>query len=129
ARTLDALAAQWPGSLEKFLRGFPIGVDPLIHLLAVSTICAERLQRDPELLHWLAQPEISASDRGPRRMLAALQASTTSLARDNFLELRRWKAREMTRIALREIAGVASLEDTMAELSCLAEVCLRAVYE
>ncbi len=129
SRALETLAAQWPGSLEKFLRGFPIGVDGLIHLLAVSTICAERLQRDPELLHWLAQPDVCASDRGPRRMLAELHASTTDLARDNFLALRQWKAREMTRIALREVAGVASLEETTAELSCLAAVCLTTVYQ
>jgi [glutamine synthetase] adenylyltransferase / [glutamine synthetase]-adenylyl-L-tyrosine phosphorylase len=129
ANALDVIAAQWPGSLEKFLRGFPIGVDALVHLLAISTICAERLQRDPELLHWLAQPEVCASDRGPRRMLAQLQASTTCVTADNFLELRRWKAREMTRIALREVAGVAALEQTMAELSCLAEVCLSTVYQ
>ncbi len=127
--TLEAIATQWPGSLEKFLRGFPVGVDALIHLLAVSTICAERLQRDPELLHWLAQPEICAFDRGPRRMLAELQAMSTSVVRENFLELRLWKAREMTRVALREVAGVASLDQTTAELSCLAEVCLLTVYQ
>jgi glutamate-ammonia-ligase adenylyltransferase len=126
---LEALAARWPGSLEKFLRGFPLGVDSLIHLLAVSTICAERLERDPELLHWLAQPEICASDRGPRRMKRELESSTTSVAGEDFLDLRLWKAREMTRIALREVAGVASLEETTAELSCLAETCLLTVYQ
>jgi [glutamine synthetase] adenylyltransferase / [glutamine synthetase]-adenylyl-L-tyrosine phosphorylase len=126
---LETLAAEWPGSLEKFLSGFPIGVDSLIHLLAVSNICAERLQRDPELLHWLSQPEICAAERGPRRMRRDLEASTTSVARDDFLDLRRWKAREMTRIALREVAGVASLEETTADLSCLAETCLLTVYQ
>src|SRR5213595_585080 len=35
----------------------------------------------------------------------------------------------MTRIALREVAEVSSLEDTTAELSCLAGVCLSTVYE
>lgn len=127
--TLEALAARWPGSLEKFLRGFPIGIDSLIHLLAVSNICAERLQGDPELLHWLAQPEICASERGPRRMKRELETSTTSVAREDFLDLRLWKAREMTRIALREVAGVASLEETTAELSFLAETCLLTVYQ
>ena len=126
---LEVLAAGWPGSLEKFLRGFPLGVDSLIHLLAVSTICAERLEQNPELLHWLAQPEICASDRGPRRMKRELETSTASVAREDFLDLRLWKAREMTRIALREVAGVASLEETTAELSCLAETCLLTVYE
>src|SRR5207248_819355 len=62
---LSEIAAGWDGSLPDFLRDFPLGEEALIHLLAVSQICAERLQRDPGLLRWLARPEISMSDRGP----------------------------------------------------------------
>src|SRR5436305_899626 len=126
---LNEIAAGWDGSLRDFLHDFPLGEEALIHLLAVSQICAERLQRDPELLRWLARPEISLSDRGPRRMLAELHASSQSVPAENFRALRLWKAREMTRIALREVAEVSSLEDTTAELSCLAGVCLAIVYE
>ncbi|PYL45857.1 MAG: hypothetical protein DMF40_14375, partial [Verrucomicrobia bacterium] len=127
--TLNALAAAWDGRLSEFLRDFPLGEEALIHLLAVSQICAERLQRDPGLLRWLARPEISMSDRGPRRMLAELHESSGSVAAENFHALRLWKAREMTRIALREVAEASSVEDTTAELSCLAGVCLATVYE
>jgi [glutamine synthetase] adenylyltransferase / [glutamine synthetase]-adenylyl-L-tyrosine phosphorylase len=127
--TLNALAAAWNGPLSEFLRDFPLGEEALIHLLAVSQICAERLQRVPELLRWLARPEISMSDRGPRRMRAELQSSSESIPAENFRALRLWKAREMTRIALREVAEASSLEDTTAELSCLAGVCLETVYE
>src|SRR6266480_3185935 len=126
---LNEIAAGWDGSLPDFLRDFPLGEEALIHLLAVSQICAERLQRDPELLRWLARPEISMSDRGPRRMLAELHSSSQSVPAEDFRALRLWKAREMTRIALREIAEASSLEDTTAELSCLAGVCLSIVYE
>ena len=111
------------------MRDFPLGEEALIHLLAISQICAERLQRDPGLLRWLARPEISMSDRGPRRMLAELHGSSESIAAENFRPLRLWKAREMTRIALREVAEASALEDTTAELSCLAGVCLATVYE
>src|SRR5882724_8814595 len=126
---LSEIAAGWDGSLPDFLHDFPLGEEALIHLLAVSQICAERLQRDPELLRWLARPEISMSDRGPRRMLAELHSSSKSVPAENFRALRLWKAREMTRIALRELAEASSLEDTTAELSCLAGVCLAIVYE
>src|SRR5438105_11533601 len=126
---LNEIVTRWEGSLPDFLRDFPLGEESLIHLLAVSQICAERLQRDPELLRWLARPEISLSDRGPRRMLAELHASSQSVPAENFRALRLWKAREMTRIALREVAEVSSLEDTTAELTCLAGVCLSTVYE
>src|SRR5438094_6844124 len=107
--TLNAIAAAWDGSLPNFLRDFPLGEQALIHLLAVSEICAERLQRDPELLRWLARPEISMSDRGPRRMLAELSSSPKSVPAENFRALRLWKAREMTRIALRELAEASCL--------------------
>jgi glutamate-ammonia-ligase adenylyltransferase len=127
--TLNALAAAWDNPLSEFLRDFPLGEEALIHLLGVSQICAERLQRDPELLRWLAGPEISMSDRGPRRMRAELQSRSKSIPAENFRALRLWKAREMTRIALREVAEASSLEDTTAELSCLAGVCLETVYE
>ena len=92
--TLNALAAVWDCPLSEFLRDFPAGEEALIHLLAVSQICAERLQRDPELLRWLARPEISMSDRGPRRMRAELQSSSESIPAENFRALRLWKARE-----------------------------------
>src|SRR5438045_7707792 len=101
---LNALAATWDGPLSEFLRDFPLGEEALIHLLAVSQICAERLQRDPELLRWLARPEISMSDRGPRRMRAELHGNSESIAAENFRPLRLWKARELTRIASREVA-------------------------
>ena len=126
---LSEITSGWDGSLPDFLHEFPLGEKALIHLLGVSQICAERLQRDPGLLRWLALPEISMSDRGPRRMLAELHGSSESIAAENFRPLRLWKAREMTRIALREVAEASALEDTTAELSCLAGVCLATVYE
>src|SRR5438874_3672901 len=128
-KALSEITSGWDGSLPDFLHDFPLGEEALIHLLAVSQICAERLQRDPGLLRWLALPEISTSDRGPRRMLAELRNSSESVSAENFHALRLWKAREMTRIALREVAEASSLEDTTAELSCLAGVCLATVYE
>src|SRR5438046_5524353 len=127
--TFTELAAAWDGSLPDFLRDFPLGENAMIHLMAVSQICAERLQRDPGLLRWLARTDISMSDRGPRRMLAELHSSSEAVPAENFRALRLWKAREMTRIALREVAEASSLEDTTAELSCLAGVCLSIVYE
>jgi glutamate-ammonia-ligase adenylyltransferase len=47
----------------------------------------------------------------------------------NFRALRLWKGRETLRIALREVAEAAPLEETTAELSQLAEICVRLVLE
>lgn len=129
-RVLSALAVIWgDDSLSSFLKEFPLGEKAVLELVAASTICSERLQRDPDLLRWLGRSEISASDRGPRRMRAELQAFCFDVTADNFRGLRQWKGREMTRLALREVANVATLEQTTLELSYLAEICLAVVVD
>src|SRR6266403_1649046 len=52
-----------------------------------------------------------------------------SISAGNFGALRFWKGREMARVALRELATVAPLEETTAELSRVAEICIRRVFE
>src|SRR4029077_13887034 len=39
-----------------------------------------------------------------------------------------WKGREMTRLALREVAEAAEIEEITAELSQLADICLTQIY-
>jgi glutamate-ammonia-ligase adenylyltransferase len=63
-------------------------------------------------------------------MLAALRAlARDGIANQNFAALRFWKGREMTRVAVRELAGVAPLEETTGELSHIAEICVCCVFE
>ncbi|MFL6583557.1 MAG: bifunctional [glutamate--ammonia ligase]-adenylyl-L-tyrosine phosphorylase/[glutamate--ammonia-ligase] adenylyltransferase [Chthoniobacterales bacterium] len=130
--TLESLWQSWPADaapLPALLEEFPLGEPALLHLLALSSICAARITRDPSLLLWLAQPEVSTAERGYAAMLDELHADPQlPIAANNFRALRLWKGREMTRIALREIAGAARLSQTMAELSQLAEVCVGEVY-
>src|SRR5438309_7565017 len=128
---LRQIAASWPADgspLRTLIEEFPLGAAPLLHLLAVSGICASRLSRNPDTLLWLAQPEVSLSRRSAAYMLNELRAfAGEGVATDNFRLLRQWKGREMTRIALREIANVAPLEETTAELSQIAGICIRHV--
>src|SRR5438067_10340761 len=132
ANTLERVAESWPGDappLADLLEQFPLGEAALLHLVSVSSVCAARLMRHPDILLWLARPEISDTPRGGRAMLVDLQrAGEGSAFAGNFEVLRFWKGREMTRIALREVAGVAPLEETTLELSQLAEICVREVY-
>ncbi|HEY1582475.1 MAG TPA: bifunctional [glutamate--ammonia ligase]-adenylyl-L-tyrosine phosphorylase/[glutamate--ammonia-ligase] adenylyltransferase [Chthoniobacterales bacterium] len=133
-RVLAALAANWApeGSpLDQVISGFPLGREALFHLLSVSSICGARLVQHPAMLFWLANPENSADRRGFGRMLTDLHnlAGRKSIAAENFRLLRFWKNREMVRIALREVAGVAPFEETIVELSQLADICLTKVYE
>jgi [glutamine synthetase] adenylyltransferase / [glutamine synthetase]-adenylyl-L-tyrosine phosphorylase len=128
---LDQILKNWPESappLVELIEQFPLGESALLHLLAISSICATRLQRNPEILLWLAEPEVSLARRGFAQMSNDLHIFTAdSVAADDFRLLRLWKGREMVRVALREIANVASLEETTAELSHIAEICIRRV--
>lgn len=132
-RTLRELKERWPADapeLRKVVEEFPLGADALLHLISVSSICAARLVRDPQILLWLRHPDVCADKRGRRRMITDLQVpNESSIASQNFRALRLWKGREMLRIALREVAGVASLEETTAELSQLAEICVEKVLQ
>ena len=129
--TLLSLNANWPAdalSLVDLIKNFPLGEKALLDLLAVSSACATRFMRHPEILLWLQQPEVSLSPRERAEMVSDLPPPEP-LAADNFAALRSWKNREMTRIALREVADVAPLEETTAELSNVAEICIRRVFD
>src|SRR6266478_3157365 len=130
---LIQLEEHWPETAQPLVdvvEQFPLGEAALLHLLAVSSICAARLTHDPDSLLWLCQPQICGAPRGYAEMLGYLQRSAgNSIADQGFAALRFWKGHEMTRIAVRELANVASLEETTGELSQVAEICIRNVFE
>ncbi len=129
-RALLQLEAAWPADLPplpEVVAGFVDGGVALAHLLSVSPVSAAKLFADPAALVWLAQPEIHHITRGPRRMQAAYDEVKLENFDQSFRGLRRVKAREMLRIALREVAGWSSVELTTLELTHLAEICLRVV--
>src|SRR6266568_3769573 len=131
--TLVQLSEQWPEKappLVRVIEQFPLGETALLHLLAVSSICATRLTRNPQTLLWLCKPEVCLASRGHAQMFHELHAMADgSIAKQDFATLRLWKGAEMTRVALRELANVAPLEETTGELSLIAEICIRGVFE
>ena len=131
--TLVRLSEFWPttgSALVDVIENFPLGEPALLHLFAVSSICASRVARRPELLLWLSRPDICLARRGYGEMLSDLQASSDgSIAAADFRTLRLWKGRETIRIALREVADAAPLEETTAELSQIAEICIGEVFQ
>ena len=102
--SLTNLSAGWPQAappLVDVIEAFPLGEASLLHLLAMSSICAARLGRDPGILLWLASPEICLSRRSLAQMSNELQVSVgDSFAAEQFQPLRNWKGREMVRVAL-----------------------------
>jgi [glutamine synthetase] adenylyltransferase / [glutamine synthetase]-adenylyl-L-tyrosine phosphorylase len=133
ATALIHLSEHWPETAPPFIdvvEQFALGEEALLHLLAASSICTARLTQDPDSLLWLCQPQICCAPRSYAEMLGYLRRSAgTSIGDQAFSALRLWKGREMARIALRELANVASLEETTAELSQVAEICIRNVFE
>jgi len=130
--TLIQLNEAWPHAaapLAEAIENFPLGEAAVLHLLSVSSICATRIVQNPELLLWLAQPEICLQGGDVVEMAVELhRAPQNDVAANKFCILRHWKNKEMTRIALRELANAAALEETTAELSQLAEICVREVF-
>ncbi|HST30498.1 MAG TPA: bifunctional [glutamate--ammonia ligase]-adenylyl-L-tyrosine phosphorylase/[glutamate--ammonia-ligase] adenylyltransferase [Chthoniobacterales bacterium] len=129
---LIQISEVWPaesGPLPELIENFPLGENALLRLLAVSSISIARIVRMPDLLIWLAKPETCARARSRGEMVSALDRFIeTDIAAQNFRALRRWKNQEMTRIALREVQNAADLEETTAELSQIAEICIREVF-
>jgi glutamate-ammonia-ligase adenylyltransferase len=127
------LSERWPANvlpLARVIEQFPLGEPALLHLLAVSSICATRVTQNPETLLWLCQPEVCLASRGYAEMAGDLRVlAGDSIAKQDFAALRFWKGREMTRVAVRELANVAPLEETTGELSQIAEICIRRVLE
>src|SRR5258705_13737642 len=109
--SLVQLSERWPANmlpLARLIEEFPLGEPALLHLLAVSSICATRLTQNPETLLWLHQSEVCLAPRGYPEMLGELHAvAGDSIATLDFAALRFWKGREMPRVALRELANVA----------------------
>src|SRR6266487_1814690 len=92
-----------------------------------------RWARQPCFTSWpsrvSAPPEICRQGRDVAEMADELRrAPQDDVAANDFRILRHWKNREMTRIALRELANAAALEETTSELSQLAEICVREVF-
>ncbi len=129
---LVQLSEKWPVTAPSFvdiIEQFPLGEAALLHLLAVSSSCTARFIRNPETLLWLHQPETCLAARDYGEMFNdLLTLAGNSIAAENFAVLRFWKGREMTRVALRELANVAPLEETTGELSQIAEICIRRVF-
>jgi len=131
--TLGRLNQSWPAEappLLEVIEQFPLGEAALFHLFSISSICASRVSQTPQILLWLRQPEVCLGHRDRVQMSHDLHTMPGGLmASANFRSLRLWKGREMVRIALREVADVAPLEETTSELSQVAEICIRRVFD
>ena len=100
-------------------------------LLAGSQVLVQWLQQHPEWLTGLTVEHL-AHPRRRQGLESELQQRLASAPQDldaALAEVRRFKRREQLRIATRDLAGLAPLEEVVGELSDLADVCLSAVWD
>jgi glutamate-ammonia-ligase adenylyltransferase len=95
-------------------------------ICAWSQFVAGNCIRHPDLLADLIATGDIKRCYGPEnyRRLAMIHARAAEDDNDLGKRLRTLRKREMVRIAWRDLAGWADLEETMRDLSCLAEACL-----
>ncbi|MDQ3972978.1 MAG: bifunctional [glutamine synthetase] adenylyltransferase/[glutamine synthetase]-adenylyl-L-tyrosine phosphorylase, partial [Actinomycetota bacterium] len=110
------------------LRDNPPVAELLAQVLGRSPLVGEWLERQPEVVGHLAEPAELARglEREDYRRLAGgllRRGEDPAGAAD---ALRRLKRREVARIAVRDLAGLAGVSDVAAELTGLAEACLEA---
>jgi glutamate-ammonia-ligase adenylyltransferase len=97
----------------------------LRHVIAASEFVAASLLQDPDVLPWLGRhcaDSAAAAINGEHASLVDA-APTDEAARR---ALRTWRRRAMARIAWRDIAGRATVTETLQDVSDLADACIRA---
>ncbi|MGZ4150476.1 MAG: [protein-PII] uridylyltransferase family protein, partial [Actinomycetota bacterium] len=113
-------------SLAVTFRDAPGAAERTCHLLGASRVVGEALRRQPEFVDVLDDDEALAHET-TRAELVADAFDTLEWRGDKEQRregLRRFKRRELLRIATRDLLGYARLEATERELTVLAEACL-----
>lgn len=87
--------------------------------------------RDPDAPVLLFQNEGLSREKSEAEMTRDLRQQVRNVTKFTELcsVLRHYRNREMLRIGMRDLSGIASLEDTMTGLSDLASACLQVAYE
>ena len=130
-------------SLQSFVRWFAAVGSPVshfqslmrhpvsMHLFCLVTGCsqffADLLVRQPEYFEILANPGVRGGTKSVGKFARELNSLTSACRRVELKRdvLRRWKAREMLRIGVRDLIGLSEMAETAHEFSNLADACVR----
>ena len=126
-RQLDALESAAPGRLDSLPS---IIRDSLPLVFAASDFVAQACAREADLLNDLIGPYRLTSRSAPGDYAARAPAAGSSGSDAEMLAaLRRWRRREMVRIAWRAVAGWAEVEETLADLTDFADAAIQVAVE
>lgn len=111
----------------EFAKDHPDVMQSLGKVWAVSPFVARLCVKNPEFLDELIEDGrlFASSGLEEDKTLLFSQLRPVESEAELMRVLRRFRNREMVRIAWRDIAGFAELEETLADLTALAEVCIR----
>ena len=120
--------------------GTTLLADELLREVVIAIACASQslttaMTTEPTLLEWL-RSEVTEPEDGLRSVRDLDAYRSTSIAQlvldgdaDGPRALRRWKRRELLRIAARDLVGIADLPTVARELAALAQVSLERALE
>jgi glutamate-ammonia-ligase adenylyltransferase len=107
----------------RYLVDDPRTLGVLVEVLGTSPFLSEILIRNPEYLHWVVG-QIDRSPPGAIDLVEEVESLIERAAVDDALAdaLKRFRRREVLRIAARDLLGVETLESATAQISDLADV-------
>jgi len=115
-------------SLARTFRESPRAAERTCRVLGSSRLLGDALRRQPDFVETLGDDEALTHEKSRDDLVEEALGNLTwrSTADERRVGLRRFKRREMLRIAARDVLGFASIEDTECELAGLAEACVEA---
>jgi glutamate-ammonia-ligase adenylyltransferase len=116
--------------LFSYLKDSPRTMEILVKTMGGSPYMAEILIRNPHYLYWMTEPQILYGVRKKREIERELARMLKTLAdeRKRLDYLRVLKRRETLRIGVRDLLRLCSVEETLTDLSTLAETLISAAH-
>jgi [glutamine synthetase] adenylyltransferase / [glutamine synthetase]-adenylyl-L-tyrosine phosphorylase len=103
-------------------------VEMLMRLGDASRYLSDALAKQPELFDGIVGGMVLSDPKSANRMCEELR-TTQEDGREPMEMARRWKRAEMVRIGIEDVMGLADIEQTHAQMTYLAEACLRFALE
>jgi [glutamine synthetase] adenylyltransferase / [glutamine synthetase]-adenylyl-L-tyrosine phosphorylase len=115
-------------SLARTFRESPNAAERTCRLLGSSRLLGDALRRQPDFVEVLGDDEALAHEKSRAELVEEALGNLTwrPTADERRVGLRRFKRREVLRIAARDVVGFASIETTERELAGLADACVEA---
>jgi glutamate-ammonia-ligase adenylyltransferase len=120
-----------PNMFYHYLQDAPDRLDLIVRVFAHSQALADTLTRNAEYLHFLIAGGALKVPREKSSLSAELGRLLMSvrIPAQKYDVVRQFRRRETLRIGVRDLTGLATVDETTLELSNLADVCLQAVLE